>query len=69
MEFYVRRGELGEKNHKNFKFEEAWTRESSCDSLVELNWKKDVCALNNIRNVKDALLGSDLCNLKTIYKR
>lgn len=52
-----------------FKFEEAWTKEPKCEKIVERVWKKGSNALENISNIKTALLGSDIFNLKKSRRR
>lgn len=55
--------ELNNK-HRNFKFEEAWLREAACDDLVESAWVQNGNAMENMKNVKNLLLSSNLFSLK-----
>lgn len=56
-------------NKKSFKFEEMWTKEPSCERIIEMAWRKNDNVLNNIGSVKNALLGSVFLNIKKLRRR
>lgn len=63
------RDNWGEINSKkgNFRFEEAWLKESNCDKIVEATWALDGSILDKINQTKMQLMNSDLFNLKGVH--